>query len=842
MSQPPSPKSAANPSSKRRHRLPLSLSRGALVTNLTELLDTRMLVTSKSTSSLKQAVTTSATDDTPLLSLSASPASQSASTDSERSASSNGQEKIHRSRTRKLVTRLQAQGSSLSEKLLRVSPRASWQVSPQSIAQQDNVTGKGEIYPRTPMGNVPTFPHLSVATKGKRNWRVPSHHAMDRSTSSVDIYTQLHQRYPELDRAFVQSYLQAFRQDGLATLAHIEDLMEARDGIVVPVDPLVSLRGAVNSKGTSCYIDSLLFALFARQTVFDGLLFPREDAPPQVLELQTACRLFINQLRRGKLVHPVTVETLRTQLVACGWPQGEVATQGVSKEPLPVSATRTTQEDAGELFLFLTDTLGLPFLPFEVRLHHGADNTDDDERFVAERVLQLAIPEDPEFILSHTKRAVSESEGVQGRTEPSASRAGSLGNVWDDILPPNADPSPTCDTTPLHLKDLLVHHFYNTRITGIERPLKHKEVESTVFQTDAWSMLELFPFYGPQNELGDMVPASAAIFPEDTLVLPLMLKRYRMGPTGEITKIRQPIVIPHTIDFTAFVNPTGDASPFLCDCPNSADSGHGPPLPLNSPSSLTEGTTPSRMASHIRSNSATLPTSDTRPQYHLMLKAAVCHLGLTPTSGHYVTYVAQDALSDEHSSSRQPSPLTGPISPPTHPTKSGQGTASTPRKGSILHNLQVLSIPAATLATTHPDTPEETATLTNPTGTVTPSADSAVVTSEQPVPPLNTTIPPSTALPLHLDIPTAQITSNTSAHSLPSTDTWLRFDDLSSDYSRVQSYSSLKNTTACFKDMADNAYLLFYQLYTTPASQTSQVDADRETALQLQHDYSTGTS
>ncbi|KAJ1970058.1 hypothetical protein IWQ62_000218 [Dispira parvispora] len=837
MSQPPSPKSAASPTSKRRQGLPLPSPRGALVTTLTELFDTRMLVKTKSTSSLKQTGTTRALDGTPLPPLSASPASQSASSDSERSASSNGQEKIRRSRTRKLVNKLQAQGSSLSEKLLRASPRASWQVSPQLIAQRDNVTSKGEIYHRVPVCNIPAFPHLSVAAKGKRTWRVPSHPTLDRSTSSADIYTQLHQRYPELDRAFVQHYLQIFGQDGPATLAHIEDLIEARDGIVVPVDPLASLRGAVNSKGTSCYIDSLLFAMFARQTVFDGLLFPREDAPPRVLELQIACRLFVNQLRRGKLIQPVTVETLRTQLVACGWPQGEVATQGVPKEPLTCSANRTTQEDAGELFLFLTDTLGLPFLPFEVRLHHGADNVDDDERFVAERVLQLAIPEDSEFLLRHTKGAAAEPEGTQGLTGSSTSRVGPLGNVWDHVLPPDVDPSPACSTTPLHLKDLLVHHFYNTRITGIERPLKHKEIESTIFQTDAWSMLELFPFYGPQNELGDMVPASAAIFPEDTLVLPLMLKRYRMGPTGEITKIHRPIVIPHTIDFTAFVNPTGDAAPFHCDPPSSTSADSEPHSPLNPPPSHTEGALPSRMASYIRDSSVTLSTSDARPQYHLILKAAVCHLGLAPTSGHYVTYVAQDSLGNDHSPSRQPSPQVGPISPPVHPTKTGQDASSNGRKGSIIRSLEVLPVPPATLAITQSDTPEAATTLTNPTGTVTPSADSAAVTSEQTLSPLSTTTPS-----LNLGISTSQTTSNISAHSLPSTDTWLRFDDLSSDYSRVQSFSSLKNTTACFKDMADNAYLLFYQLYTTPASQTSQVDADRETALQLQHDYSTGTS
>lgn len=78
-------------------------------------------------------------------------------------------------------------------------------------------------------------------------------------------------------------------------------LEESEDGIVKEYDPNVKLLGAVNRHGVTCYLDSMLFAMFARLESFEAILYtPFEDE--QRRRLATLLRLWVNTLRLGRLI------------------------------------------------------------------------------------------------------------------------------------------------------------------------------------------------------------------------------------------------------------------------------------------------------------------------------------------------------------------------------------------------------------------------------------------------------------------------------------------------------------------------------------------------------------
>lgn len=54
------------------------------------------------------------------------------------------------------------------------------------------------------------------------------------------------------------------------------------------------------------------------------------------------------------------------------------------------------QQDTSEAFAFLTETLQLPLLSLQVDLFHQGKKDDDDHKVVYERLLNLAVPPDPQ--------------------------------------------------------------------------------------------------------------------------------------------------------------------------------------------------------------------------------------------------------------------------------------------------------------------------------------------------------------------------------------------------------------------------------------------------------------
>ena len=83
-------------------------------------------------------------------------------------------------------------------------------------------------------------------------------------------------------------------------------LKDAVEGKVYKYDPMIPMLGAENRSGVTCYLDTLLFSMFARLTSFEPILHTEfEDQPRR--QLVTLLRLWVNMLRSGKLIRTDTV-------------------------------------------------------------------------------------------------------------------------------------------------------------------------------------------------------------------------------------------------------------------------------------------------------------------------------------------------------------------------------------------------------------------------------------------------------------------------------------------------------------------------------------------------------
>lgn len=70
---------------------------------------------------------------------------------------------------------------------------------------------------------------------------------------------------------------------------------------------------------------------------------------------------------------------IQLQLSNCGWKE----------------AAKLSQQDASEAFTFITGTLALPLLTLKMDIFHtGREDAADDHKFINERLLELAIPEE----------------------------------------------------------------------------------------------------------------------------------------------------------------------------------------------------------------------------------------------------------------------------------------------------------------------------------------------------------------------------------------------------------------------------------------------------------------
>ncbi|KAL8306365.1 hypothetical protein RB597_003101 [Gaeumannomyces tritici] len=155
---------------------------------------------------------------------------------------------------------------------------------------------------------------------------------------------------------------------------------EAFEGVLLPYNANTHMLGAENRGAVTCYLDSLLFAMFAKMGAFECMLMRREYPDEAHRNLAALLRLWVNMLRSGKLIGVEMTEHIQNALAACGWSD----------------ASLLEQQDTSEAFAFITETLQLPLLTLQVDLFHQGKGDADDHKVVFERLLNLAVPADPE--------------------------------------------------------------------------------------------------------------------------------------------------------------------------------------------------------------------------------------------------------------------------------------------------------------------------------------------------------------------------------------------------------------------------------------------------------------
>jgi hypothetical protein len=154
---------------------------------------------------------------------------------------------------------------------------------------------------------------------------------------------------------------------------------KAYAGIIEPYNPNVHMVGAENRGNVTCYLDALLFAMFAKLESFECML--KNDLTDETTrKLAALLRLWVNMLRSGRLIHTDLTQHIQEALASCGWQD----------------AALVEQQDTSEAFAFITETLQLPLLTLQVDLFHQGKRDTDDHKVVYERLLNLAVPPDPE--------------------------------------------------------------------------------------------------------------------------------------------------------------------------------------------------------------------------------------------------------------------------------------------------------------------------------------------------------------------------------------------------------------------------------------------------------------
>ena len=191
---------------------------------------------------------------------------------------------------------------------------------------------------------------------------------------------------PRLEAAGITGFRDVNVEYALRSRASEGDVEKAYELLVLFEDALqdklrpyskdTKLLGAENRELVTCYLDSLLFAMFARLDSFENMIAVNfQDTAKR--KLVVMLRLWVNMLRCGRLIPTEITKHLQDALGACGWEE----------------ATKLRQQDVSEAFTFITGKLELPLLSLKMDVYHTGKDDVDDHKIVKERLLEVAIPE-----------------------------------------------------------------------------------------------------------------------------------------------------------------------------------------------------------------------------------------------------------------------------------------------------------------------------------------------------------------------------------------------------------------------------------------------------------------
>lgn len=322
-------------------------------------------------------------------------------------------------------------------------------------------------------------------------------------------------------------------------------LRDAEDMILIEPSTRY-LLGAENSRGTTCYLDALLFSMFSRSfPIFDALLYHagRDRASDRLV---VNLRVFVNLLRSGYLITNELVDILRNAIADCGW----------------ADARSPSQQDTSECFGFIAEMLQMPTLTFKVHIAHGGkEDKQADHKIVQERFLALSVPEPPrgptrlqpielvDLIDAHfhtkleVRRPVARSRSTM--TPHSFYRRKSYFGPDANSSnghPPTYKPEHLAPTNPFAQQ-------VNAQSGGYPEEKKINSRHDREVSMQAWQLFELVPRYSAQDS-----SARQQDFAKQPPVVAICLKRYYFTPDGTAVINPTPIIIPEFIDFTPFTD------------------------------------------------------------------------------------------------------------------------------------------------------------------------------------------------------------------------------------------------------------------------------------------------
>lgn len=291
------------------------------------------------------------------------------------------------------------------------------------------------------------------------------------------------------------------------------------------------------------------------------------------------------------------------------------------------------QQDASEAFTFITSTLALPLLTLKMDIFHtGKEDTNDDHKFINERLLELAIPDDPSdghvITLEECLELFFNNKIEVKRYLDSLERRGTLNSIRSrqsfdstkahashveiaelDTSPPISPSamqpqvsalsvSPVAPTFQRHRAPSIIQEHYIDEKSGLlgrspstaEEPRGRNGRVRKEVMMPAWQFFSLIPWY--TNNVPSNDAQVAAHFSSSRPILGICLKRYSMLPNGTAVKRKTHIDIPLEIGLPHFIQDDKMAE-------------DGPAF----------------------------------GNFKLSLQSVVCHQGVSVESGHYISLV-----------------------------------------------------------------------------------------------------------------------------------------------------------------------------------------------------------
>ena len=289
------------------------------------------------------------------------------------------------------------------------------------------------------------------------------------------------------------------------------------------------------------------------------------------------------------------------------------------------------QQDASEAFSFITETLALPLLTLKMDIFHtGKEDVSDDHKFVNERLLEVAIPDEPadgtvitleDCLETYFNNRIEVKRYLERRGTMNSGRPrlsvdlikGSASHIevaeYEDSqpstpmspLPPHAkapaSPIQARNRAPsiirehyVEEKEELPDSSYPPEKEGDQPGRRRAGTLRKEVMMPAWQFFSLIPWYTDNIPKNDS--QVAAHFSSTRPILGICLKRYSMLPNGRALRRNTHIDIPLEIGLPHFIQ-------------DDAMSEDGPAF----------------------------------GNFKLSLRSVVCHRGVSVDSGHYISLV-----------------------------------------------------------------------------------------------------------------------------------------------------------------------------------------------------------